>query len=226
MPRMKEQRSRTLDPATLQEFLPTVEYWARHYAHRSHQVLEVDDLVVVGMMGLMDALARYSSEHNTLFKTYAEFRIRGEIVDELRRQDWMTRTERRKQKTYRRAEEKLQHQLGRAPRRQELAQVLPFPSQELDRLAQYESGDTIRPYIEGDLKETCPLTPGEAVELHDEVTHLLQSLPMPMRQVVSMRYYDDAGLDEIAQAVGLSVGRVSQLHTEGLSLLRERKQAA
>lgn len=209
------------------EYLPLVRYWARHYAHRRHQVLDVEDLIVVGMIGLMDAMARFKPDRHTLFKSYAEFRIRGEIVDELRRQDWMTRTERRKYNRYQKAETVLGHQLGRSPTRDELARVLPFEGHELDRLAQYETNDSIRSYYESDLPtDALRDSVSEAVELHDELAGLLNHLTGPMRTIMEMRYFEDASVEEIAQRIGLSLGRVSQLHMEALELMRAGKRAA
>jgi len=219
--------SRELRPETLAEFLPTVRYWARHYTHHANQVLDFDDLVVVGLIGLMDAVKRYQQEAQSHFKTYAEFRIRGEIVDELRRQDWMTRSERRKQKSYRSAEGQLEQKLGRDPTREELAKVLPFKSCDLDRMAQYGKREVLCPYLEGDYNSAEGLhdTVAEVVTIHDEVRSLLEQLPPAMRTILEMRYYDEAPIHEIAQAVGLSQGRVSQLHAEAMELLRAKKVA-
>lgn len=211
-----------LTDETLAEFYPMVAYWARHYAHRRHQVLDVDDLMVVGMIGLLDAHKRYRPEKGSLFKSYAEFRVRGEIVDELRRQDWMTRSERRKQKSYQKAEGQLSHNLGRHPTRQEMAKVLDFPAPVMDRLAQYEQAETLRPYHEGDA--SADLLSSE-IERHDEVLDLLNHLQDPMRTIIEMRYYQEASVEEIARVIGLSSGRVSQLHNEAILLMRDLTMA-
>jgi len=217
----------SLDARSLQEHLPTVRYWARHYAHRKHNVLDYDDLYIMGIIGLMDAVKRFRPEKHALFKSYAEFRIRGEIVDELRRQDWMTRTERHKHKVYQNAETHLGHELGRHPTRQELAQVLAFPSVDLDRLAQYDQHETLRPYTEGELaSHELQDNVAETVERHDELMGLLNHLTAPMRLIMEMRYYQDASVEEIAQAIGLSLGRVSQLHNEAIELMRAGKRNA
>ncbi len=210
------------DSELIEEFLPTVRYWARHYAHRAHQTLEFDDLVVAGLVGLMDAHTRFNPRHNTQFKTYAEFRIRGEIVDELRRQDWLTRGERQKQKIYRRMHDRLGQELGRDPTRGELARVLPFPSQDLDRVAQYEQKDNLRPYLEGDHGEEGwrEDAVAEDVETHDEAIALLSRLPPLLRTVMEQRYFEEAPLSVIAERLGLSEGRISQMHTEAVLFLR------
>lgn len=218
MPRLKRAQKQ-LTPQEIEEFLPTLRYWARHYAHRAHQILDFEDLLVVGMMGLMDAARRYNPKRDVLFKTYAEFRIRGEIIDELRRQDWLSRSERRKQKIYRKAHHALEQNLGRDPTRQEVAKVLPFKGVDLDRIRQYEDHDTLRAYSEGDLAD---LSDGVAqqIEQKDEVRELLHKLPPLHRTVMERRYFEDAPLSAIAREIGLSEGRVSQLHGEAIEMLR------
>ncbi len=216
MPRLKKSE---LSSQEIEEFVPTVRYWARHYAHRAHQILDFEDLFVVGMMGLMDAARRYNPQRDVLFKTYAEFRIRGEIIDELRRQDWLSRSERRKQKIYRKAHQTLEQNLGRDPTRQEVAKVLPFKSLDLDRIRQYEDHDTLRAYSEG---ESQDLSDGVADKIlqRDEVYELMTALPALHRLVVERRYFADASIAVIAQEIGLSEGRVSQLHGEAIEMLR------
>lgn len=216
MPRLKKSE---LSSQEIEEFIPTVRYWARHYAHRAHQILDFEDLFVVGMMGLMDAARRYNPQRDVLFKTYAEFRIRGEIIDELRRQDWLSRSERRKQKIYRKAHQTLEQNLGRDPTRQEVAKVLPFKSLDLDRIRQYEDHDTLRAYSEG---ESQDLSDGVADKIlqRDEVYELMTALPALHRLVVERRYFADASIAVIAQEIGLSEGRVSQLHGEAIEMLR------
>lgn len=216
MPRLKKSE---LSSQEIEEFIPTVRYWARHYAHRAHQILDFEDLFVVGMMGLMDAARRYNPQRDVLFKTYAEFRIRGEIIDELRRQDWLSRSERRKQKIYRKAHHDLEQNLGRDPTRQEVAKVLPFKSLDLDRIRQYEDHDTLRAYSDGDSQD---LSDGVADKIlqRDEVYELMTALPALHRLVVERRYFADASIAVIAQEIGLSEGRVSQLHGEAIEMLR------
>jgi RNA polymerase sigma factor FliA len=221
MPRLKKAE---LSPQEIEEFLPTLRYWARHYAHRAHQVLDFEDLLVVGMMGLMDAARRYNPQRDVLFKTYAEFRIRGEIIDELRRQDWLSRSERRKQKIYRKAHHDLEQNLGRDPTLHEVAKVLPFKSIDLDRIRQYEDHETLRMFSDGDVQD---LSDGVAlkVEQRDEVYELMQALPPLHRIVVERRYFQDAPLSVIAEEIGLSEGRVSQLHGEAIEMLRLEAKA-
>jgi RNA polymerase sigma factor FliA len=217
----KSTKAKVVQPPiiALEEYLPTVQYWARHYSHQSHQVLDFDDLVVVGLMGLMDAAKRFNPNRDVQFKTYAEFRIRGEIIDELRKQDWMSRSERKKQKVFRHAQQQLVHDLGRDPTRQEMAKILPFKSRELDRIQQYETNDSIRAYQEGDSAKLEDFVSQE-IENRDEVQELISMLPKTHKRVIELRYFEDASLSSIAKDIGLSEGRVSQIHTEAIEILR------
>jgi RNA polymerase sigma factor for flagellar operon FliA len=212
---------RKIKSIDINDYIPTVRYWARHFSHRSHQVLDFEDLFIVGMMGLMDAAKKFNHKKAVLFKTYAEFRIRGEIIDELRRQDWMSRSERKKQKIYRTAQANLEQNLGRHPTRQEMAKILPFKPRELDRMCQYDEHESLRTYQEGDLAmDSQHDSVHHAVETQDEVRELMSTLPSLHRLVLVKRYFEDAPISVIASEVGLSEGRISQLHTEALELLR------
>ena len=212
----------------VEEFLPMVRFWARHYSHRRQHILDYEDLVVVGLMGLMDAARRYNPRRDVLFKTYAEFRVRGEIIDELRRHDWLSRSERRKQKTYLAAQHQLEQDLGRSPTRHELARVLPFKPRELDRMHQYSTHELLHNYQESDVSavEVARDTVAESIIARDEIQELLKSLPEIHRRVMERRYFDDAPLSDIAQEIGLSEGRVSQLHGEAILMLRKSVSAA
>jgi len=202
--------------------MPTIRYWAKHYHYQCHQVLEFEDLVMVGVIGLIDALNKYKKEKKNQFKTYAEFRIRGEIVDELRKQDWMTRSERTKQKQYLKAKKDLTSELGRVPTSKEIQNVLPFKSKDMVRMEQYESGDTIKQYIEGEtigLKDN--ISEFEIYSLKKTLSVVLDELPRTMRIIIQLKYYEDLNFYDISKVVNLSEGRICQLHAEALTLLKE-----
>lgn len=202
--------------------MPTIRYWARHYHYQHHQVLDFEDLVMVGVIGLIDAMNKYDSHKKNQFKTYAEFRIRGEIIDELRKQDWMTRSERRKQKRYQKAKTNLTEELGRAPTSNEVGNVLQFKSKDMTRLEQYEAGDTIKQYVEGEtLSATLATTEFETYALKKTLSVVLDELPKTMRLIVTLKYFEDLNFYDISQIVNLSEGRICQLHAEALEMLKK-----
>lgn len=207
---------------TIKSFMPTIHYWARHYHFQYHQVLELEDLVMVGVIGLIDAMNKFNKEKKTQFKTYAEFRIKGEIIDELRKQDWMTRTDRSKQKKFKKTKNSLIEKLGREPTEKELGNVLHFKRKDLTRMSQYESGDTIKPYIDGETITHNPLssTEFETYSLKKTLSVLMDELPKTLRLIVTLKYFEDLNFEEISSIVNLSEGRVCQLHAEALKLLK------
>ena len=203
--------------------MPTIRYWAKHYHYQYHQVLEFEDLVMVGVIGLIDAMNKYKKEKKNQFKTYAEFRIRGEIIDELRKQDWMTRSERNKQKKYKRAKRDLTEELGRAPTSMEISNVLPFKSRDMIRMEQYENGETIKQYVEGETNSQGGLENSEFENyaLKKTLAVVLDELPRTMRLIVTLKYFEDLNFHDISKVVNLSEGRICQLHAEALELLKE-----
>lgn len=202
--------------------MPTIQYWARHFHYQYHQVLEFEDLVMVGVIGLIDAMNKYKKDKKNQFKTYAEFRIRGEIIDELRKQDWMTRSERTKQKKYKQTKSKLTEEMGRAPTSEEMGNVLAFKSKDMIRMEQYEKGETIKPYVEGETHGIGSLTHNEFEQyaLRKTLSVVMSELPRTMQVIVSLKYFEDLNFFEISKVINLSEGRICQLHAEALSMLK------
>lgn len=207
----------------IKNFMPTIRYWAKHYHYQYHQVLDFEDLVMVGVIGLIDAMNKYKKDKKNQFKTYAEFRIRGEIIDELRKQDWMTRSERTKQKKYKRAKHDLTEELGRSPTSDEVSNVLHFKSKDMIRLEQYENGETIKPYVEGETvgQNTLSSVEFENYSLKKTLSVIMDELPKTMRLIVTLKYFEDLNFHEISGVVNLSEGRICQLHAEALNLLKD-----
>ena len=206
----------------IKNFMPTIRYWAKHFHYQYHQVLDFEDLVMVGVIGLIDAMNKYKKDKKNQFKTYAEFRIRGEIIDELRKQDWMTRSERTKQKKYKRAKKNLTEELGRSPTSEEVSNVLHFKSRDMIRLEQYETGDTIKPYVEGEtVGQGLALSELENYTLKKTLSVVMDELPKTMRLILVLKYFEDLNFHEISDVVNLSEGRICQLHAEALDMLKE-----
>ena len=212
----------------IKNFMPTIRYWAKHYHYQYHQVLDFEDLVMVGVIGLIDAMNKYKKDKQNQFKTYAEFRIRGEIIDELRKQDWMTRSERNKQKKYKKAKTNLTDELGRVPTSNEMSNVLPFKSRDMIRMEQYEAGETIKQYVEGETfaQETLANSEFENYSLKKTLAVVMDELPRTMRLIVTLKYFEDLNFAEISKVVNLSEGRICQLHAEALELLKGQLDAA
>src|SRR5690606_33508928 len=137
--------------------------------------------------------------------------IRGEIVDELRKQDWMTRSERNKQKQYLSAKKALTTELGRVPTSKEIQNILPLKSKDMIRMQQYESGETIKQYVEGEtvgVKDS--ISEFEIYSLKKTLSVILDELPRTMRIIIQLKYYEDLNFYDISKVVNLSEGRICQ----------------
>ena len=135
----------------------------------------------------------------------------------------MTRSERTKQKKYKRAKRSLTEELGRAPTSEEMTNVLPFKSRDMIRLEQYEGGETIKSYVEGEtvsLGASYATTEFESYSLKKTLAVVMDELPRTMRLIVSLKYFEDLNFHEISKVVNLSEGRICQLHAEALELLK------
>jgi RNA polymerase sigma factor FliA len=166
---------------------------------------------------------KFNKNKKNQFKTYAEFRIRGEIIDELRKHDWMTRSERTKQKKYKNAKTHLTEQLGRTPTFHEMSNVLPFKSKDMIRLEQYESGETIKQYVEGETHEhqtDAIISDIDKYTLKKTLGVVMDELPRSMRIILVLKYFEDLNFQEISKVLNLSEGRICQLHAQALSLLK------
>ena len=196
--------------------------------------VEYDDLVGYGIFGLIDAIDKYDMAKNVKFETYASLRIRGSILDHIRKMDWVPRTLRQKQKKMDSAVVKLEADLGRPATDAEIAQELGLT---LDEYEGWKSeselcnmislDDYLEQGNEGRMESLGSrfVGPEQAVE-QDEVkrmlTEALQTLTEKEQQVITFYYYEELTLKEISEILEVSESRVSQLHTKALRKIKER----
>ncbi len=177
-----------------ERFFPYIEKVARRLARRLPAHVEIDDLVSAGVIGLMEAADRYDPKRADRFEAFAEFRIRGAMLDDLRARDTLSRDMRRLSNELRSATRKLESELGRTPDQSELASTLGLNVDELYRRQQKLSGSSV-------------------VGIDD--------LPEKMQQVLSLYYCENMNLKEIGQVLGVTESRVCQIHGEATRRLRE-----
>jgi len=224
----------------IKEYAPLVKFIAQKIAIRLPANIELDDLLSAGVIGLMDAIDKYDPARDNKFKTYAEFRIRGAILDELRAQDWIPRSMREKAKNIERAFTRLEQKLGRTVREEEVAKELGMELHDfqetlqqcksisllsLDEVGTFSNGD--RKSLLGLLesgKGSSPLVQLAGAELKDVVAKAIQELPEKQRMVLSLYYYEDLNLKEIGDVLEVTESRVSQLHTQAVLRLRAKLQ--
>jgi len=197
-----------------------------------------DDMKSAGMLGLIDAANKFDANKNTLFKTFAEHRIRGAILDEMRKLDWFSRSLRDKYTKISRTISYLENRLGRDPEDQEVADELKIDLSEYHtQLAQVSHlgcvslNETLDHSNDGatfldSLETTNPFdAPGhrlEAEELTQVIAEVLALLNEKERLVISLLYYEELTNKETAEVMNLSEGRVSQLHSQALMKLKHK----
>ena len=200
-----------------------------------------DDMKSAGMLGLLDAANKYDASKNILFKTFAEYRIRGAILDEMRKLDWFSRSLREKQTRIGRTIMDLELQLGRDPEDHEVAKAMHLSLDEY-RLMLSEVGhlgcvslnetldnsDEGSSFLDSLMDERTDISPGARIEgqqLAEKVAEVLALLSEKERLVISLYYYEELTQKEIADVLELSEGRVSQLHSQALIKLKTKLDA-
>ncbi|MFY7992006.1 MAG: FliA/WhiG family RNA polymerase sigma factor [Bacteriovoracaceae bacterium] len=220
------------------EYAPLVKYIAQKIASRLPSNIELDDLISCGVIGLMDAIEKFDSSRDNKFKTYAEFRIRGAILDELRSQDWVPRSVREKAKIVEKAYAKLDKELGRPATDEEMCTELQCSMDEFHELINKSKSvslmniDDAAAMSKGDKKLMVSLmetsrsaNPQTAVgykRAQDVIKEGIKTLPEKQRLVLSLYYFEDLNLKEIGQVLDVTESRVSQLHTQAIIKLKAK----
>ncbi len=245
MPNKKKPRSLDLQKRNelILKYTPLIKYVAGRLAMRLPPNVDVNDLISAGVMGLIDALNRYDPSRNIQFKTFAEFRIRGAMLDELRSLDWVPRSVRKKaallEKTYAELEQKLE----RPAEDDEVAEALGISLEEFYRMLEETRGvsfvdiESIRRKIpdlnEDDIfdliidpNQTDPFDDCRLQELRDILAEAISELPEKEKLVVSLYYYEGLTMREIGEILGYTESRISQLHSKAISRLRAKIKAS
>jgi RNA polymerase sigma factor for flagellar operon FliA len=218
----------------LLEHLPTVRFLARRIHERLPQYIDIEDLVSAGVVGLMDAFAKFDPEKKVQFRTYAQFRIRGAILDSLRTLDWSPRELRRKGRAVEEAIRALTARMGRAPAETEVAAGMALSLDEYQLLLgdlkgleigtlhaerNEDSGEEELAYVPGK-PEKDPLFCCLRGELEGRLGEAITNLPDRERLVMTLYYYEEMTMREIGLALGVVESRVSQMHASAVAHLR------
>jgi RNA polymerase sigma factor for flagellar operon FliA len=220
------------------EHTPLIRYIVNRIAVRLPSHIDLDDLHNTGVIGLMDAIEKYDHEKNCKFKTYAEFRIKGAILDQLRSLDWVPRSVRQKGRKLERAYGEVEQRLGRTANEEEVADSLGL---ELDKFhtlinqvrgislvnleeirGMNSDGDragTFADIIE-DVNSENPFASLKLMETKHLISDTIGSLPEKERLVISLYYYEDLNMKEIGGILGITESRVCQIHTKAVTRLR------
>ena len=217
------------------EYTPLVRFVAKKIASRLPANMEIDDLISCGMLGLIDAVEKFDPERAVLFKTYAEHRIRGAILDELRAQDWVPRSVREMIKMVDSTSKKLEANLGRRASTVEMCDELKMELDEFYRLMNNikpvkvlninELTDTTvnRLYektVNNDFLDIDPLAMMTGKSGKKRIQNEIANLPERERTILLLYYFEQVNLREIGEILDLSESRVSQLHNLAKSKLK------
>jgi len=214
--------------------LPFVEALARRMASTMPNSIDVGDLVQDGMIGLIDAANRFDEARGIKFETFAERRVRGAMIDALRRDAW-PRGVRRQRRELDAAREALRRELGHEPSHAELAARVGSDEKRLSRtILRINTIESTSPLATGEhmdesslpaaLVPSEPDAPDEAyekTETRERVRGAIQQLPWRERKVIGLYYYGEATMKQIGAAIGVNESRVSQLHARAIKRLRE-----
>jgi RNA polymerase sigma factor for flagellar operon FliA len=218
------------------EHLPVVRFLARRIHERLPQHVELEDMVSAGVVGLMDALTKFDPEKKVQFRSYAQFRIRGAILDSLRTLDWSPRELRRKGRAVEEMIRTLTQRVGRQPTENEVATGMGMGLEEYQQLLgelkgleigtlhvehTEDSGEEELAYVPGNPEED-PLFLCLRSELEGRLAEAVEALPERERLVMTLYYFEELTMKEIGLALGVVESRVSQIHASAVLHLRAR----
>ena len=215
--------------------LPLVKRIAYHLVSRLPASVQVDDLIQAGLIGLMEAAGHYDPSQGASFETYAGIRIRGAMLDEIRRYDWVPRSVHRKARAVAEAMRGIEQAQGRDAEDAEVAKAMGVSLDEYHQILQDAAGCRLFS-IDGEEGESIHDTlsderPGPEAVLaeHDarrEMAGAINGLPERERLVLALYYDEELNLREIGQVLGVSESRVCQIHSQALLRLKARVRGA
>jgi RNA polymerase sigma factor FliA len=226
--------------ALLLQHRPLVKRLAHKMISRLPFNVEIDDLIQVGMLGLSDAITRFDETQGVQLEAFATQRIKGAMLDELRQNDHLSRGVRSQQRAVKLVTQKLEHQLGRAPKDSEIAKELDLSLSQYRELCAAKQ-DTQVVHLEdlgghsegrsdfldfhlGD--ESCnPAAQLQDRRMREALVDAIQTLPAREQEVMSLYYEQDLNFREIAVLQGVTESRVCQMHTQIVAKLRTKMRA-
>ncbi|MDR2940232.1 MAG: FliA/WhiG family RNA polymerase sigma factor [Clostridiales bacterium] len=234
-----EQYAKTKDKNIKQklilEYATLVKFVAGRLSVHIGQHVDYDDLVSYGIFGLIDAIDKFDYEKGVKFETYASLRIRGAIIDSIRKLDWVPRTLRQKNKQLEQTYQELEFELGREPTEEELADKLNISIDEVKELIKKSSvvslislDDYLEQNHEADYsagnnnRKDSPEAIYEMQEVKELLKDAIDKLSEKERKVISLYYFEDLTLKEISKIMDVSESRISQIHSKAVLRLQTR----
>lgn len=197
---------------------------------------QIDDMINQGIIALIDAVERFDPYKNIKFETFATFKIRGAMIDLMRKHDWVSRNQRTLSKELDNVYSSLYAELGREPTKEEMADAMKLTVENLEKILEQRQNSIILSYeevINEKLSAATPVFTGSSEEptpegnvLEKELSQVLaeaiSQLNEKEKQVVSLYYYENLKLKEIAEILGITESRVSQIHSASMIKLKQK----
>jgi len=222
---------------TIMQYLPHVKRIVQRIAVHLPQSVEIDDLLNVGVIGLMQAIERYDPARDNKFMTYAAFRIRGAVLSELRSRDYISRTNRRKVRELEKTYLKLEQKKGGDVEDHEIAKEMGLSFEQFYKIKQMSnvaiisleemgySSDKKRASLSEmfiDNREEDALNMTGIKEVKAAIAKTIEELPKKEKLVISLYYMDELTMKETGKVLGITESRVSQLHSKAITHLRTK----
>jgi RNA polymerase sigma factor for flagellar operon FliA len=207
---------------------------AHHLLGRLPQSVQLDDLIQAGMIGLLEAARHYDASKGASFETYAGIRIRGHMLDEVRRNDWVPRSVYRNSRKISEAVQLIENRFGREAKDVEVAAALEIPLNDYHDMLQDSAGSHLYGFddlgvtddvLHGEEEITSATEPHARVMRDDLMLHLgqvIEGLPPKEQLVLSLYYEQDLNLKEIGEVIGVSESRISQILSQAILRIRAR----
>lgn len=232
-PMYSERKYTPLD-TQVEQYLPLVRRIAHHLIARLPSSVVVDDLIQAGVIGLIDAIQKYDTTKGASFETYAGIRIRGAMIDEIRRGEWAPRSVHRNARAIQDAVRNVEARVGRDANDREVAEELGISLDDYYAMAQdsmatrlfsideMEAPDGLIDYTDLNTHSRNPSTELQREVLLESLVKAIGDLPERERLVLSLYYDEELNLKEIGEVLGVSESRVCQIHSQATHRLRAR----
>ena len=226
-------KDREIKKLLIEEYVDLVKIVAGRMYNFYGAKIEYDDLIGFGIIGLIDSIERFDISKNIKFETYAQIRIRGTIIDNIRKLDWVPRSLRKKSKEVQEGMTKLENQMGKTPTNAELAQYLNISVEELEDILADISNFNVSSLedllansgeynIKRNSQKDTPEEIYEKEELREILASTIDGLPDNEKKVISLYYYEELTYKEISYIMELSESRISQIHSKAILNIRNQ----
>ncbi|MBU1404920.1 MAG: FliA/WhiG family RNA polymerase sigma factor [Proteobacteria bacterium] len=219
-------------------YTPLIKYIAARLAARLPAQVSLDDLISCGIIGLIDAINKFDVSKNVQFKTYAEFRVKGAMLDELRALDWVPRSVRRKTTDLEKAYADIEKQMGRPATDEEVAKTMGLALDDFYKLLdetksvsfmdieflRQKSMDTSEPTLAETfaMDDRDPFTSLNLTQIRELLASAIADLPEKEKLTVSLYYQEELTMKEIGEVLGYTESRISQMHSKAMFRLRAK----